>query len=308
ESEYGSGNTFDIMDDLSFNHPFELNLTKLIYISTESENFFSIDQIAGYSQNLKYNITSITAITEYINVESSVSNSDALADNEYVTIVQGFEIISYYANFVGADIFLDILGSGSLGTYTLDLFLIKDEGVYPDINNVSKILSNDTNSPYDSGNIVPSAVENGLTFYDFDDVILLKGKYFVVANLSTVDTTNPGQTFEWKFKNGIPFPEKSYRLDEETLVWEDVTGSIDYTLMPKIQPLNSSMQPMTYTPDDINLDDNLVAIHDVDQSIIDVGRHNLTSSVSVNIKFNNSYSFNNLFYGSSAYQTNNASY
>ncbi|MBA7525038.1 hypothetical protein ES705_17185 [subsurface metagenome] len=311
ESEYGSGNTFDIMDNLSFNHPFELNLTKLTYLSANSESFFSIDQIAGYSQNLKYNIISITAITDYVYIESSVSSDDALAEGEYLTIVQGFEITSDYANFLGADIFLDINGAGTLGIYSLDLFLIKDEEieeVYPDINNVSKILSNDTHSPYDSGNILPSSVENGFTFYDFNDVILSRGKYFIVANLSTIDTSSPGQTFEWKYNKDAPYGGKSYRYDDAKSQWDNETEKVDYTLMPKILQLNSSKQPMTYTPVDINLTDNLVEIHDVDQSILDVGRHNLTSTVSVNIKFNNSYSFNKLFYGSSAYQTNNASY
>ncbi|MCG3216355.1 MAG: hypothetical protein KAS63_06525, partial [Candidatus Heimdallarchaeota archaeon] len=267
------GDNRSIIDELNVNHPFEVNLTKALYDSTTSTGNYSIAAISGYTSLLKYNISSMTAIPDYLYIEDAKSGNDDLADGSFLAIAQGFEITWDYAEFYGADIWFEIDGSGSLGTSALDLFLVKDNGSDPDINNASSILSNDINDPYTDINPVPSEDAGDLTFYDFEDVILEKGKYLVIANLSSVDATAT-ENFAWVYKNGVPFLGNSCRYDATTLNWEE-RANADYTLMPYVLPLNSSQQPLTYNdPDLISLTDNALAINDVDQTIIGTGFHN----------------------------------
>ncbi|MBY9002220.1 MAG: hypothetical protein KGD64_14970, partial [Candidatus Heimdallarchaeota archaeon] len=305
----GSSINFDITDQLTFNHPFEINLTKADYSSIVSENSFSLADIPGYTPDLAYNITSIVPLPDYIEIESAKSGNEDLGDGDYLALAQGFEIQWDYAQFVGADMWLEVIGSGSLGTDSLDLFLIKDENVFPDINNVSKILSYDRSNPYDNGHLPPSVAANALTFYDFEDVILEKGKYILIANLSSVDLTSPGMNFAWTSKNGVPYLGKTYRFDSNTLTWENRTNVIDFSLMPKVLQLDASQQPLIYTdPDEISLVDNNVAVHDTNQILSGTGSHLLNATISVNIKFNNSYTFARTYSGTSNFATTNTSF
>ena len=292
DDHIGTGDDFTINDDLGLYHSFELNLTKPTY-SSLSSNQFSIDDIAGYSNQLAYGIEKIESIPEYFVVEATQSGYDELAHDQYLAIAQGFTISWDYAEFYGTDIYLDIIGSGSLGTVELDLFLIKDEGaVFPDVTNSSKILSNCTDNSFTNSNPVPSAAASDLTYYDFDDVILDKGKYFIVANLSTLDLTDPAQTFAWRSKNGAPFLGESYRWDSSGPTWDNCTVNVDYTLAPKLLPLNQFQEPLSFTnPADIELEDNSDPITSLNQIILGTGIHDLESTESVRIVFNNSYIF-----------------
>lgn len=303
------GDNFAVEDDFYLSHTFELNLTKSTYTS-DSTNQFSISDIAGYSDQLQYGIENITAIPDYFTIESAVSGFDDLADSDYLAIAQGFTVEWDYAEFYGTDIYLDIKGSGSLGIAELDLFLLKDEGaVFPDVTNISKILSNCSDNSFTDANPVPSAAAAALTYYDFDDVILEKGKYFIVANLSTVDSTSPGQNFAWTLKNGGPFLGESYRWDAIGLTWDNRTTIVDYTLAPLLLPLDEFQEPLTFTnPAAIDLKDGLTSITAVDQVISGTGVHNLESNYSVNIKFNNSYHFYKTIIATSSFQVTNSSH
>ncbi len=306
-----NGMNFSIDDDLLAYHSFDLNLTKASYVSATSTGSYSISDLTGYTPELEYNITSITAIPEYLEIEYQRSGNDDIEFGTYLAIAQEFEITWEYAEFYGADIHFEIDGSGSLGTNALELFLVKVEssGLPPDITNSSAILSNDLNDPYTNSTPVPSEAAGTLTFYDFEDIILEKGKYFVIANLSTVDSTSPGENFAWGYKNGGPFAGNSYAFDNSTMTWVNRSSNVDYTLMPYILPLDISQQPFTFNdPDQISLTDNAVAVNDLDQTINGTGLHDLVSNVSVEISFNNSYNFNYIFEGISSYQASNSTF
>ncbi|MCG3260998.1 MAG: hypothetical protein H7644_14680, partial [Candidatus Heimdallarchaeota archaeon] len=227
-----------------------------------------------------------------------------------MAIAQGFTVSWDYAEFYGTDIYLDIIGSGSLGTAELDLFLIKDEGaVFPDVTNSSKILSNCSANPFTATNLVPSAAAAALTYYDFDDVILSNGKYFIVANLSTIDSTPPGQNFAWRSKNGVPYSGESYRWDSSGPTWDNRTMNVDYTLVPKLLPLNQFQEPLSFTnPADIGLEDNSNPITSLSQTILGTGIHDLESTESVRIVFNNSYNFYIALNTVSNYRVSNSSH
>ena len=116
----------------------------------------------------------------------------------------------------------------------------------------------------------------------------------MIANLSSVDSSPPSQNFAWAYKNGGPYDGDSYAFNNNTLSWDDKSSTVDYTLMPFILPLNSSMQPFAFNdPDQIGLTDNAIAVNELDQTIVGTGLHNLESNTSVQITFNNSYFFDN---------------
>ncbi|MCG3260250.1 MAG: hypothetical protein H7644_10915, partial [Candidatus Heimdallarchaeota archaeon] len=98
DDHIGTGNDFTINDDLSLYHSFELNLTKPTYSSLSSSQF-SIDDIAGYSNQLEYGIEKIESIPEYFIVEDVKSGVDDLAHDQYLAIAQGFTISWDYAEF-----------------------------------------------------------------------------------------------------------------------------------------------------------------------------------------------------------------
>lgn len=303
-SHSSEGVNLNVSDKISFSHSFSLNLDSTNHYT----NSYSINSFTGYTPELFYNITDITAIPEYFPVETSWGGSNIeLAYNQYLSILQGFDVPWDYAEFVGADIYLETVGSGSLGSVELELWLIEDEGVFPDMNNPNN-LSFDFSAPYTNANPVPSAATNNFTFYDFNDTIIPKGDYFIVANLSVVDITDPSQRFAWNYKTGVPYNGKSYLWDQSA-TWLNRTNNYDFPLIPKLLPLDINKNPKTFTnPASANLTDNGNPITTVNQLILGTGAHDLSTNLSISISFNNSYSYLRTYNGLSSFHACNSTF
>ncbi|MHA1396944.1 MAG: hypothetical protein ACTSSF_04485, partial [Candidatus Heimdallarchaeaceae archaeon] len=100
-----------------------------------------------------------------------------------------------YAFFYGSYLFLSYDNSPalSLGNYELSLHLVST-GI--DGNpNMTDIISNCTSNPFSDTNKYSGI---GIEFFDFTDVRLAKGSYYIVANLSKFQTGNDADLhFQW---------------------------------------------------------------------------------------------------------------
>ena len=200
--------------------------------------------------------------------------------------------------FYGAEMYLSTDGSQT-GTVDLELVVVKAESG-SGIPNMSQIYTSAVDGPFNPVNQIVS----GFNYYDFTDVILDQGKYFVVA-IFTGDFTQIGpKIYSWHSNSISPYLGDTYSMNQ-LYSWE-LISSIDLTLNVELLPSDQYGATKIFTDlSTIVLKDNDDQIPNVDSSISSLGLHNLTSNTAIEIVFNNSYRFWNSYTADSSYSAFN---
>ncbi len=291
-----NGDNFSIIDDLSIYHDFSLNLT----LDNNHKSSFTIDDISEYNTDqLNYNILNISSLQDYYPLELEQNKQYYLSNTENIALAQGFEVLWDNAVFFGANLSLNVDRIGTLGSYELELFVVKanDTG-YPDLNN---IVSYELTSPYNETNY--ALLDNQLSFYDFEDTVLVRGKYCVIANLSSVDD-NPSKII-WNGKVGHSDGTTYFR--DSSGNW-DKKASLDLSLVLELLPSDEEGKKLHFSnPLTIDLIDNDIPIVSLSSIINNTGVHIIQANTSVEIFFSNLYSFSQTFIGFSSINSHNSS-
>ncbi len=257
----------------------------------------------GYSDvSLEYNITNIVTIEEYYRIEEVGTAPYELNKDQDIALAQEFEVFWDYAVFTGANMTFDNNRIGDFGTYQLDLFIVNSTGSAPNVTDVSNVLSYCLSSPFNESNY--SILDDTMKFYDFEDIILDKGKYFVVANLTVIDSGNDSE-FIWGGKTGTKDAETYFRDNGGT--WS-AGVNVDLSLITKLLPSNEFGSPLIISdPSTVELEDNGSPISSLTGSIVS-GSHTLTSNTSVQVSYDNTYFFQRLYVSTSEIIATNSSY
>ncbi len=293
----GSSNNLTANDTLDLRHSFDLNLTDT-GVKDEIENTYNIQDISNYvNSSLEYDIKSITSIADNYTIE--LEESDELhfltlensTSSSYLAIAQAFEVKWDYALFYGAHLFLayDAGTHISLRQQELDLFLVNSttEGKP----NVDNILSNATNNPFNQD----SSYDVGLNYFDFQNVKLTSGKYFIVANLSKPDD-EANRHFTWYYNEGATTGAETYLIFRDFYPQWTSSQPYDMVMSTFLLPCDVNEDPISFTDlESINLKDNGISIGTTSDTILTMGDHILSSNTSVQITFNNSYVFKRTF-------------
>ncbi|MCG3220772.1 MAG: hypothetical protein H7641_05270, partial [Candidatus Heimdallarchaeota archaeon] len=219
---------------------------------------------------------------------------------------QGFNVPWDYANFTRAKIYLMKNGL-PLSNDVVHLTLVPEGSDGKP--NVTTTLSE--SGPYTPQSL-PSSVWPDAPIYDFDDVTLTQGNYYILLNLTT-STSNTEPHVVWFANDTAPYTNKAYKSSnnlEGTISW-DTLSSVDLVLAPELYPVDVSLNPLQFSdPLDIGLKDNGVT---VDSStfylpLSFVGQHKLTSTTSVTISFTNEYLYTDSYTASSAYSVSNSTF
>ncbi|MCK5304639.1 MAG: hypothetical protein KAJ72_05280, partial [Candidatus Heimdallarchaeota archaeon] len=280
----GSGNNCDVEDILTVYDDFSLNLTYNSLTGYFEDNFTNVDITSAYDASmLNYNMTEILAKRDYYIIEAE-QNSFTILEESRPAIAQSFEVKWDYANFSGAKLYLE--DTGQVTGTNMELIVVKADEVTgaPDM---SYNYTIDLNGPYNSTNRIPI----GFLYYDFEDVVLEKGKYFVVAILADPSSASP-KYFMWYRNTVLPYASDTY-YQNIGQTW-DLQASSDHTLIVEMLPSNQTGYAMEFQDlSTITMKDNGVDIQNIDSQITSIGFHNLTSDTSLEITFNNSYNFIN---------------
>ncbi|MHA1156403.1 MAG: hypothetical protein ACTSQK_09870, partial [Candidatus Heimdallarchaeota archaeon] len=279
----GVGSSLSGKDVLTVNDYQTLNLTYNV-TSEQFENNYTIDTIVEYDPyKLNYNISSITAKTDLYPIEVE-GDTPINLEAARLAIAQSFDVIWDYAVFSGAKLFLDA-EIGPLGANELDLYLIGADEL-TDQPNMTDIYSTDINGPYTNANPLPASIIDNLPFYDFTDVVLEKGKYFVVANLTIVGGP---RLFRWYSYGFAPLDSDTYYMDSSGIWIHQLT---DHTFIPQLLPSYGNGTAMVFSDlAQLSLQDNSTDIQTKTSPISTTGFHLLSCDTSVELTFNNTYSF-----------------
>jgi hypothetical protein len=223
DTSSNAGSSFSVDELITVDHSDILNLQFEDTSNTITDSY-SITEPSGFSvNNLQYGIQEIEGIQDYYQIENDTSYSlDELSIYDYTQLAQGFEIKWDYAEFYGAKIYLDQAGIGPWGAYTMELYLVEAESTSPFEPNMSSIVSSDVNDPYNSSNLLPASSIDNIYFYDFTDVILTKGIYYIVANMTIEEPTDVGshKHFAWHKKLGGEIGGNTFRQNFGYIVME----------------------------------------------------------------------------------------
>jgi len=194
-----------------------------------------------------------------------------------------------YALFKGAKLIIDQDGL-NIGTNNLDLIIVKANSL-TGRPNMSEVYAYDLNSPYNSSNTLPIGNDT-FRYFAFNDAILQRGDYFLVANLSNPSfslPTSSAKHFRW-YSNQLGTDDGDTFYRSNTGLWSLQT--LDHTFIPELLPCNSSGSPAIFSsPSEFVLKDNGENILSSISPIQNTGFHLLDSDTSVEIYFNNTYSF-----------------
>jgi hypothetical protein len=293
----GSGDDFIISDNLQVNQEVNVSLnTDNSYSDT-----YTISSITDYStDSLQYNITAISA-SKYFDYQQTIHNKDEVLSSSTIRIAQSFDITWPTAIFTGAKIYLLI--ENTIGVDVLELFIV-NASISDGKPDMSSILSSATNGPFNESNPITESTLGNTTYYDFNDIALSTGKYYVVANVSNYDATD-GDGFNWRGQQGSVYAD-SYMHDGT--VWSSIVNK-DYILAPELTPAYANGTAMRFSdPAEVQLRDNGVDITSFHQTISGSGVHTLTTNTSVGIEMNNLYIFSRSFVGQSFYTAINSSF
>ncbi len=311
QDDSNTGDSFSVDDNLAVDHQFALNLTEDSGIITNS---YTLSTISDYTNtSLQYGITNMTAVKDYYPVESQTSGGalrEKLTWYESVALAQEFEVKWDYAMFYGAKILLNYIPSDFTGIYELEILVVNASTTNPYGPNMSSVLTSDVNDPYDSLNTPPFGSSSNIRYFDFTDVLLEKGSYYVVANLTIIDNNDDStyDHFAWDKYIVAPYDGKTFEMDNATRSWTQ-QNTYDLTLIPELLASDSSGLALTFSdPNAIDLTDNSVSITSLTESISETGLHTLTANTSTQITFDNSYAFVKSYSAASIFQASNSSY
>ncbi|MHA1200281.1 MAG: hypothetical protein ACTSQF_13225, partial [Candidatus Heimdallarchaeaceae archaeon] len=169
----------------------------------------------------------------------------------------------------------------------------------------SNVISSDVNNSYDVANPLISPGET--IYYDFNDVTLEQGFYFMVANLTEWDS-DAQKKFMWRgHLKSSGFGGDTYYRDD-TFTWSSVIP-IDHTMIVDVLPIDEIGTAMVFPNlDEIVLEDNSTSVNTFTDSISSTGLHHITSDTSIEIDFTNAYTFYNDKIASSIYEAFNSTY
>ncbi|MHA1201851.1 MAG: hypothetical protein ACTSQ4_04950 [Candidatus Heimdallarchaeaceae archaeon] len=289
-----TGSLFSITDDLTVYQATSLTLGNGI------TDQFTISGLAGYSvDSLMYNMT-ITGKKD-IYEQELFSNKDETLDSSVIRAAQAFNVPWDNAVFYGASIYLIV--DTAIGGDELELFIVKanfSDGK-PDM---TDIRTNATNDPYTSLNPITDSIDEILVYYDFHDVILEQGNYFVVANLSIIDG-NDGTGFNWRGQQTSVYGD-SYIHDGTA--WGSTLPK-DFGLTMELMPSDENGTALVFSdPTMISLEDGPFPITSLTDTISSTGTHTLSADTYVDIDLNNSYTFTRTYSGTSSFQVTNSSF
>lgn len=311
QDDSNSGDSFAVEDNLSVDHQFALNLTE---DSGTITNSYDLPTISDYTNtSLQYGITDMTAIKDYYPLESQTSGGalrEKLTWYESVALAQEFEVKWDYSMFYGAKILLNYILGFTTGIYELEILLVNASTTTPYGPNMSSVLSSDVNGPYDSTNTPPLGTSGNIRFFDFTDVLLEKGSYYIVANLTIIDNNDDStyDHFAWDKYIVAPYDGKTFEMDNATRSWTQ-QNTYDLTLIPELLASDSNGLALTFSnPNTIDLQDNSAPITSLTSIIQEIGLHTLTANTSTQITFDNDYEFAKSFSASSIFQASNSSY
>ncbi len=279
-----AGDDFDVSDTLAVYDEFSLNLSYNPITGDFEDNFTLSDLSSSYDESLlKYNMTHIQAKRDSYVIED-VQNGFVLFDGSRPAIAQSFEVKWEYAMFYGAE--MHLADDGSNLFTELELFVVKADE-FTGAPDLSYNYSNELNGPYDNTNRIPTT----FTYYDFEDIVLEQGKYFVVGKLTEKDWIGP-KFFRWYRNTLSPYTSDTY-YQTGSLTWE-LQASVDHTFIVDLLPTFQNGTARVFDNlDDITMKDNDLEISSIDSPITSIGSHNITCDTSLEIAFNNSYHFSN---------------
>ncbi len=309
-----TSNNLSARDVLSVNQYDVFNLTNF-EDTGKINNSYSITNIADYTNDsLNYGITELKSIDDNYTVEDEYDGVVKFDKDDYYTFAQAFDVVWDYAFFYGSKLYLnyDTGSMESLEEYELSLHLVS-ENITDGKPNMSNIISNCTLNPFSQSNRYIDV--GGFQFFDFTDVRLTKGTYYIVANLSQIDTGSDAERhFQWA-KND----HSSDGVDDgETLLRSTIFSgwssslAYDLTLINYLYPVDSNNDSIIFTgTDEIDLKDNNINVTTTTSSINSTGIHELSANTSVQISFNNSYVFSKVYSGNdidAVFTASNGSY
>jgi len=291
------GESFEVKDQLSVSHSFSLTLDS----SNSYTNSFTISEIPSYSNSsLQYKIKINSTKDDLVVREEENDENHVMGYFEWA-YAQAFEVTWDYAVFLGADVYLT--GAAS-GIDEIVLYLVKASGsVGPP--NMADIRSSAINGPYNASNPLPG----GFSYFDFEDVVIESGKYYIVANMTVIDEGQSFHGFDWIGYRGSSNSD-TYKHNPNGWELEDSPAQ-DCCLIVELMESHSNGNPISFSnPSLIDLEDNGEAITSRFAAIDSMGTHILTanSSHSYEITFNNSYSFVNNQLVSSSFQAQNSTF
>ncbi len=289
-----TGSIFSIEDDISVHQVDSLSL------GNGRTDQFTISGLTGYYvDSLSYDMT-ITGKKD-IYEQRDVSNKDEVLTSSNIRVAQAFDVPWDNAVFYGAEVNLII--DTPIGGDELELFIVKARAS-DEKPNMDDIRTNATNDPYTFLNPINVSVDNNLVYYDFHDVVLEQGKYFVVANLSKIDG-NDGTGFNWRGQQMSLFGD-SYNHDGTD--WGDTLYK-DLCLNIQLMPSFANGTAFVFSdPTTISLEDGGQPITSLTQTISSTGTHTLSADTYVDVDLNNSYIFTRTYSGSSSFQVTNSTF
>ncbi len=289
-----TGSLFSITDDLTVHQVTSLTLGNGI------TDQFVISGLSGYSvDTLMYNMT-ITGKKD-IYEQRVIANKDEILGSSVIRAAQAFDVPWDNAVFYGAGIYLVI--DTAIGGDELELFIVK-ANVSDGTPDMTDIRSNCTDAPYNSSNPITESVDYALVYYDFHDVILEQGTYFVVANLSMIDE-NDTDGFNWQGQQTSAFGD-SYIHDGTD--WGSTLPK-DFGLTMELMPSDENGIALVFSdPTTISLEDGPTPITSLTETISSTGTHTLSADTYVDIDLNNSYTFTRTYSGTSSFQVTNSSF
>ncbi len=300
---------FTIEDALSVYDSGAMNLTNYSDTGIINESY-SISNIGDYTnETLNYSITEIESLLDYYTVEDDYDGVVTFDRDDYYTFAQEFKVEWDYALFYGSKLFLtyDVGIINLLEDYELSLHLVSANSG-DGKPNMTNVISNCTSNPFSESNQYADA---GLQYFDFTDVQITKGAYYIVANLSKIDVTDAVRHFQWAkndhTSDGVDGGKTLYRVTGFPGLWSTPTA-YDLELINYLHPVDSNNDSIIFaTPEEVNLKDNGININTNTASITTIGTHELIANTSVQITYNNSYTFSKLYSGNDVYAQLSAS-
>jgi hypothetical protein len=291
------GATFDGKDIISVNQYETLNLT-FNGVSEQFEDNFTIDAIAGYDVfSLNYNMVNLTAKRDFYPVETQGDTPVALSPTT-MAIAQSFDVVWDYANFTGAKMYFE--DDGNVGTYVIELILVK--AALSGEPNMSNVYSSEIDGPFTVANRFPVSTLDNLPMYNFTEVTLERGKYFVVANVTVVGGP---KNFWWYSYSSFPLDSDTY-YKNDLGIWN--LQLTDHTLIPQLLPTHANGSALNFNDlTQVNLQDNAVEIQTFNSPISSTGFHLLSCDASIELTFNNTYLFSKDIVVSSFFDALNSS-
>ncbi len=293
-----SGDSLVIDDTLAVYDSLNIDLNS----TNGYNNSYTITSPTSYSDDiLQYNLTLESAIDVDFIQDGGNRIVDELTSSR-ISYAIGFDVLTPYAIFHGAQLGLEIFGLGYVGD-EIDIFLV--EKSVSGTPNMSAILSTAIDNTFSLANPLPVSSIDIMAYIDFVDYTLSIGSYFVVANLSTIDVDDDSGLF-WRsqqISQGI-----TYYHDGTSWVGPDPNGRT-VAFASHIQESDSGGNPLTYTdPTTVDLTDNGANVTTLDQIISGTGLHILTSNRAVILQSNSSYQFSRTYASTSVIDLLNSTY